>query len=177
MFFVFVAILFMVCSCQQPQSQYLTDGGRVVAVVGDVELRSDDIESAIPSNIVGEDSVGFVNLYVERWIKHQIKVREAERIFSSSFAEIDDMVESYRSSLLTQKLNQYYINTASEMPFTADDVSSYYEVNKQHFKLNRPVVKGVIMRMPANSSARTSITTNDEIEVNGYTNKSYLDVR
>lgn len=150
----------VICSCQQSgQRLFSSEQGRVLAVVGDKRLYTSDITAAIPSHAHGQDSVDFADLYLDRWVKHQIKVREAERIFSSSSFEIEQMVESYRHSLLSQKLNQYYLGTTTSTPFNSEDVNRYYDENKSHFKLSKAIVKGVIMRMPANHDSRTAITT------------------
>ncbi len=147
-------------SCRQNGgSLFSSQQGRVVAVVGERRLYGDDIVAAIPSNLIAEDSIAFAELYVDRWVKHQIKVSEAERIFSSSFSEIEQLVENYRNSLLSQKLNQYYLNTTASIPFSDEDVKLYYVENREHFRLTRAVVKGVILRIPATHDSRTAITT------------------
>lgn len=157
---VYLVVVGVLCSCQQSgQHLFSSELGRVVAMVGDKRLYTSDIASAIPTHAQGQDSVDFANLYVDRWVKHQIKVSEAERIFSSSSSEIERMVESYRNSLLSQKLNQYYLGTTASTPFDSDDVRRYYNENKSHFKLSKPIVKGFILRMPVNHDSRTAITT------------------
>ncbi|MFR9650472.1 MAG: hypothetical protein SNG35_00410 [Rikenellaceae bacterium] len=159
-YIVYLVVIGVLLSCRQSgQHLFSSEQGRVLAVVGEKRLYSGDIEAAIPSHVEGGDSVDFVKLYIDRWVKHQIKVYEAERIFSSSSSEIERMVESYRSSLLSQKLNQYYLGTTSSTPFSNEDVKRYYEENKSHFKLSKPIIKGIIMRIPVTHDSRTAITT------------------
>ncbi len=159
-YIVYLVVIAALCSCKQSgQNLFSSQQGRVVALVGDKRLYTSDIAVAIPTDAKGQDSTDFADLYVDRWVKHQIKVSEAERIFSSSSNEIERMVESYRNSLLSQKLNQYYLGTTSSTPFDSEDVRRYYDENKSHFKLSRAIVKGVILRMPANHDSRTAITT------------------
>jgi len=45
--------------------------------------------------------------YIDRWVVKQLKLKEAEVLFSSSADDIDRMVEEYRQALLIRKLDQY----------------------------------------------------------------------
>ncbi len=135
-----------IASCSElPQR---VDGGRVVAAVGERNLRMGEIMAILPEDMQGRDSSEFVVAYVNRWIARQIKVREAERIFSSSVQDIEAMVSSYRQALLTRKLDQYYINTSKEPPFEQTDVLKYYNANMNSFRLEKPIVKGRILQIP-----------------------------
>ncbi len=153
----FALIALTQLSCQELPR--FIDSGRVVASVGDKSLAESEIISAIPSDLKGEDSLAFVVTYTEKWIQRQVKVLEAERIFTSSGQEIESMVEAYRQSLLTRKLDQYYIDSSKESPFTDEDVEGYYSKNSRNFKLDVPIVKGSILRIPQDHSGVSKLTT------------------
>ncbi|MFR9659722.1 MAG: hypothetical protein SNI72_06085 [Rikenellaceae bacterium] len=144
-------------SCQDLPDR--VDDGRIVASVGERMLRIGEVNSAIPSGVSGKDSVDFASLYVERWIARQVKLREAERIFSSSVSEIEAMVAEYRQALLMRKLDQYYINASKELPFNDLDIATYYKENKNSFKFERAMVKGLIIRLQRESEALKQIQT------------------
>ncbi len=153
-------MVFVATSCRDSATPFFTSQrGSVVALVGEKRLYSEDVARSLPANVVGSDSVAFVELYVDRWVKHQIKVDEAERIFSSSSTQIDKMVEEYRNTLLSQRLDQLYLNTIGSAPFTHEDIEEYYRHSGSHFKLTTPIVKGVILRIPADHNYRTTIAT------------------
>ena len=80
-----------------------------VAKVGRKELKINEIMEAMPANVKGDDSVSFVKLYVDKWLVRQLKVEEADDLFSGSEEDIDRMVEEYRHSLLMRKVDQYYV--------------------------------------------------------------------
>lgn len=144
-------------SCQQLPR--IVDGGRVVASVGDKSLTMSEIISATPIDLKGEDSVAFVTLYADKWIQRQVKIKEAERIFTSSVDEIESMVDAYRQALLTRKLDQYYIDSSKEVPFTDDDVKRYYNANSKNYKLDHAIVKGSILRIPLSYSSTSKLTS------------------
>ncbi|MFI3289855.1 MAG: hypothetical protein SNH55_07125 [Rikenellaceae bacterium] len=155
---IYIALLALIqLSCQELPR--IVDGGRVVASVGDKSLTTSELVSAIPTDLKGEDSVVFVSAYVDKWIHRQIKVLEAERIFTSSELEIESMVDAYRQILLTRKLDQYYIDSSKEAPFTDEDVEEYYSANSKNFKLDVAIIKGCILRIPLSNSSTTKLRT------------------
>ncbi len=137
----------------------VVDGGRVVASVGSKSLTMSEIISATPTHLKGEDSTSFVSIYAEKWIQRQLKVLEAEQVFTSSVQEIESMVDSYRQALLTRKLDQYYIDSSKEPPVTDEDIESYYKANSRNFKLDNAVVRGSILRIPLSHSSTSKLTT------------------
>lgn len=152
-----VLLALLQLSCQQLPR--VVDGGRVVASVGDKSLTMTEIISATPLDLTGDDSVAFVTLYAEKWIQRQVKIYEAERIFTSSVQEIESMVDAYRQALLTRKLDQYYIDSSKEVPFTDEDVKRYYNANSKNYKLDNAIVKGSILRIPLSNNNTSKLTS------------------
>lgn len=155
---IYIALIALVqLSCQELPR--VVDGGRVVASMGDKSLTMSEVISAIPNNLTGEDSIAFVQIYAEKWIQRQVKISEAERIFTSSVDEIESMVDTYRQALLTRKLDQYYIDASKEVPFTDEDIEKYYKGNANNFKLDNDIVKGSILRIPLSHKSTSKLTT------------------
>ncbi len=152
-----LSVVLLLSSCQVIPDRL--DDDQVVASVGDRFLRLREVSSALPESFSGRDSLDFVKQYVERWILRQVKVREAERIFSSSVSDIEAMVAAYRQALLMRKLDQYYISTSTDEPFDDRSVAEYYAHNMSSFKLSNSIVKGDILRIPNDDSSLKSLTT------------------
>ena len=87
-------------------------------------------------------------VYVDRWVRKQLKLQEADVLFSASAHDIDRMVEEYRQALLIRKLDQYYVDRRVDTTFTEQEIASYYESHKGDFRLDRTIVKGRIVRIP-----------------------------
>ena len=143
---LFVALL-GVTSCRE-LPDYLV-GDDTIARVGRNELTLADMADVMPSNLQGEDSVVFVKQYVDKWIVRQLKVEEADRMFSGSEKDIERLVEDYRQSLLTGKVDQYYVDEQMGGDFTDEDIAEYYNTHKSDFTLDRTLVKGRIVCFPA----------------------------
>lgn len=115
-----------------------------LARVGRTELYSSEVTGLVPQNLSAEDSVKFVASYVDRWIVKQLKVQEAESMFSASAWDIEKQVEEYRQSLLIRKIEQYYLD--NEMTEVTDsEIEEYYNEHKSDFRLDRMVVKGTVV--------------------------------
>lgn len=133
----------MCVACQELPNYFVDD--TTVARVGRKELRMSDLEQAIPQALSGADSVNMVGAYIDRWIAKQLKLEEAELIFSASVSDIERKVEEYRQSLLIHKIEQYYIDNEPTTIVTDEDVEAYYNTHKSESRLDRTIVKGRVV--------------------------------
>lgn len=139
-----IAFIATICvACQELPNYFVDD--TTVARVGRKELRMSDLEQAIPQALSGTDSVNMVGAYIDRWIAKQLKLEEAELIFSASVGDIERKVEEYRQSLLIHKIEQYYIDNEPTTIVTDQDIESYYNTHKSEFRLDRTIVKGRVV--------------------------------
>ena len=134
----------LLVGCRELPRYFTSD--ETVARAGDRELRMRDLRSVVPQGLSGEDSAAFMRKYIDRWVVKQLKLKEAEVLFSSSADDIDRMVEEYRQALLIRKLDQYYVDRSIDTVFTDDEISAYYREHKADFRLDRSIVKGRIVR-------------------------------
>ena len=137
----------LLAGCRELPRYFSSD--TTIARAGGKELRLNDVRSVVPPGLSGEDSTAYMKVYVDRWIRKQLKLREAETLFSSSAGDIDRMVEEYRQALLIRQLDQHYVDRSIDTVFTADEISAYYNAHKGDFKLDRTIVKGRIVRFDA----------------------------
>ncbi|MFR9620828.1 MAG: hypothetical protein SNH63_06385 [Rikenellaceae bacterium] len=148
-------VVWLSTSCRE--LSYYTSQQQVVASVGNYELLATQVVSAIPKGSSKSDSLEFVKLYTKRWIQRQVKLREAERTFSSTANDIETMVEEYRQSLLTRRLDQYQVNITPMEPIDDNDVDNYYNANKHSFKLDQAIVKARLLRIAHNHSSESKL--------------------
>lgn len=136
----------LLTACQELPRYF--SGEKLLAKVGDKELVVDELVRAIPSGLSEADSAAYAHVFVDRWVRRQLKIQEAEQLFSSSVADIDRQVEEYRQSLLIRKLDQFYVDRLVDTTFTAEELEAYYNSHKSDFKLDHPIVKGCVVRVP-----------------------------
>lgn len=136
--------LLAVVSCRE-LPDYLV-GSSTLARVGREELSITEVKQAIPSNLKGEDSVVFAKHYIDKWLVRQLKIEEADQLFPGSVNDIEKMVEDYRQTLLTGKVDQYYVEKLMNNELSDKDIADYYNTHKSDFTLDRTLVKGRILR-------------------------------
>lgn len=143
---VFVMLLGAV-SCRELPDYLMGDD--VIARVGGELLTVQDISAVVPSNLKGDDSLSFVKQYTDKWLVRQLKVNEADELFSGTEKDIEKLVEDYRQTLLTSKVDQYYIDQQMSDDVSQEDITEYYNTHKSQFLLDRTLVKGRILRFDA----------------------------
>lgn len=126
-------------------------GSKVLAEAAGNKLHVRDIKSVVPKGMTGEDSVAFMERYVDKWIRRQLKLDQAEQLFSESERDIDSLVEEYRQALLIRKLDQHLIDLQIDTLVTAEQVTAYHKDHLADFKVNQTLVKGQIVRFDANN--------------------------
>lgn len=124
-------------------------GDNVIARIGREDLTREDIAANIPAALTGEDSVAYVKAYVDKWFVRQLKIEEAGTLFVESEQDIEKLVEDYRQSLLTSRVDQYYIDNQMDKVVTDEQVAEYYNAHKSDFTLDRTLVKGRVLRFDA----------------------------
>ena len=180
------AALLTLISCRE-LPDYLV-GSNTLARVGRNELSITEVKQAIPSNLRGEDSIAFAKHYVDKWLVRQLKIEEADELFPGSVNDIEKMVEDYRQTLLTGKVDQYYVDKLMNNELSDKDIADYYNTHKSDFTLDRTLVKGRILRFDgayrqskrlkeqmrkASASPTDAKTFSDVCEKNGFVLPDY----
>lgn len=143
----FVALFTTGCITQRKEKRSREE--KVLAKVGNAELRESDVKGIYSDALTGDDSVKLLESYVNSWVRKQVKLREAEKVVESSGVDIEAMVNEYRNMLLTHRLDQYYVEQHLDTLITYDEVNAYYRNHRSEFALDRNIVKGRIVRIPA----------------------------
>lgn len=136
----------LLSACRELPSYF--KGSEPLVKVNGRTLHRHEVERTAPEGISGDDSATYYRLYIDRWVSRQLKLSEAEQLFSASEADIEALVEEYRQSLLIRKLDQYYVDRQIDTLFTDEAIQSYYNTHLDDFKSEHTLVKGRILRFP-----------------------------
>lgn len=133
-------------SCSSLSDRLSSD--TVLARVGKQSLHISEIKSLFAEGLSPEDSAKLLNSYVDMWIKKQLKIDEAQKILKSNEeVDIERMVEDYRTSLLSYKLEQYFVDTRMDTTVTGEQMREYYNSHRNDFLLDRNLVRGVAVKI------------------------------
>lgn len=113
----------------------------VVASVGTAYLYLDDIDHISKEMASGVDSADLVNRYVQSWVKKQLMIREARENITLDEAEINRKLLDYRYALIAYEYEKNFVEESLDREVTSEEISSYYEANKQNFALKEIIVR------------------------------------
>lgn len=142
-----VATLAAMSACSHADPD--TDAG-LVARVGKQRLMRDELDRAITPGLSAEDSTAFARAYVKSWVDARVMSEVASRNIPD-MTTIDRMVDDYRNELIAWEYSRLMFDRHSESDFPADTIEAYYQREKKRFVLDRPLVKGVYIKIADNS--------------------------
>ena len=115
--------------------------GETVASVGKVRLSRAELNKALPSGLLPEDSVRLAHQYINAWASELVFLQVAENQLSKEELDVTAELEEYRKSLLKYRYEQRYVNERLDTIFTEEQIREYYEAHQERFLLRVPVVK------------------------------------
>lgn len=134
-----------------------------VARLGDRYLTREDLDSALESLTVLQDSAEAAEQIMEQWITDELLFREAVRRGLRNQAGVQSLLlENERSVLVSALLTELY----KEEDSTPDDqdLLTYYEQNKDQLKLTEPFVKIRYLVTESADSAMSAVELMEGIE-------------
>jgi len=121
----------------------------VLVKVHDYTLYRKEVEKIIPKGIEPSDSLLIAENYVEKWIKDILTSEVAQRNIGKEEAEINRLVEDYRRSLLKHRYEEYMVKSRLSAEIREDEKRAYYEANSEKFILEKNLIKGLFLKIPA----------------------------
>ncbi len=160
------ACMVVVCGCSQ---QHDHKGKTPLVKVLDNYLYQEDLQMVLPLNVSVEDSTLFAEAYVKNWIEDALLFERAEDNIRDS-ERIKTLVENYRRALLMHTYQEELVRQQLSEDISMAEIEEYYEKNKSLFKLEKPIVKGLFIKVPLQSPGLSDVrrwykrSTQDAIE-------------
>ncbi len=127
-YLLFLAIV-VISSCKQK-----TNEEKIIAIVNDEVLTNGELQKIIPDNATKEDSLHFVQSYINQWIKTQLYLAKAKENLSDEQMDFEKEIQNYKNSLIIQTYQEELLHQKiSETTISKDDIMDYYESNKESF--------------------------------------------
>lgn len=119
-----------------------------LARVHDKYLYLSDLKGVVPAGISGTDSASLLKDFVEKWIRNQLLLNKAELNLTDEEKNVEQQMESYRSSLLIYAYQQGYLQQNLDTVVTDAEIEAYYNDNQSNFLLGEPLMKGTFIKLP-----------------------------
>lgn len=117
-----------------------------LATCGNDCLTRTELQRSMPAGLTADDSTLFARAYIRNWLES--KLIAAVAVDEIDMAEIDRLTEEYRQSLITAQYRRSMARQASDGIFSPDTVKAYYDEHREDFAIERPLVKGVYLKVP-----------------------------
>lgn len=138
-FFYIAIILSVFQSCDYFKS---TEEEDAIARVNEVYLFKDDLKKALPENLSAEDSTIFTNNFINQWATQQLLVQGAEvNLSDKKLEKFDRLVQQYKNDLYSKAYLEALVAKNLDTVVSFEAASTYYESNKEAFKLNENLIK------------------------------------
>ena len=123
----------------------------------------------MPLNLSADDSVLFAEHYIRNWVEDALLFEKAEDNVRDD-EKVKALVESYHKALVMHTYQEELVRQQLVAEITPAEVENYYESNKSLFVLEKPLVKGLFIKVPLKSPGLADVrrwykrNTQDAIE-------------
>lgn len=140
---------FILISCSGGDKSTGADNGDLLVSVGDSSLYEKDVLRLIPGGLTPADSAdmydGIVHAWVERLLLRSLAEENVEDI-----ERIDRLTAEYRNRLIVESYRRS-LRESRENVVSDDRIREYYIQNADDLILERPIVKGIYVKLSANA--------------------------
>ena len=133
---LFLALILILASCINN-----TEERKAIAKVNNKILFEDDVKAILPEQLTKNDSLMFVNSFINKWARQQLLLQKAKINLDKEEESIDKLVQQYKQDLLINKYKEAIVKQELDTLVTQSDIDSFYSENKEIFKLNEELIK------------------------------------
>lgn len=155
-FVFFLLSLILMTSCHYKKE--VSDGDKI-AQVGDNVLSKQDIRKLLKGVDVSKvDTLSEIKEFVKHWLESQmLQQQAAKNLNDDDKANIDKMVEDYRTLLMVHKYEQYYIASKLDTQVQDSTLLAFYHSFDFDFRLKEPLLKVLWVKIPMNARKRYTV--------------------
>ena len=150
-----LAVVLFFSSCQGKKAEEKTE---VVISVYGKKLYKTDLENIVYEGISYNDSVLRSKVYIDKWVRNQLLIRQAENNLTPEQLDFSKRLEEYRNSLVINKYETELINQNLDTEVSEDQIYDYYNRNGAEFRLNRDIVQIASVSLPNDSKKKWIFT-------------------
>lgn len=139
--------LLSILLCTACNRQYENKGRTPLIEIDGNFLYREDLQSALPGNLHKEDSLLFAEHYIRNWAEDVLLYEKAQDNVPDD-GTIEKLVENYRKALIMHTYQQALIHQKLSDKISEEELVDYYDKNKELFKLEAPVMRGLFIKVP-----------------------------
>ena len=141
------------------QSTFTTSGfgEDVVAEAYGEVLTWDSLAQRVPDALGLEDSAAFAERLIDRWMREQVMLAQADAQLKEERTSLNAALEAYRRSLLINTYETRYVESRLDTDVDDPEVLAYYEDHAELFTLHDHAVRVLYMHLPDPESSAIAL--------------------
>lgn len=170
-YFFLIGVLFLV-SC----GSFFKDGEDTlpIARVGESYLFAEDLEPFITKGMSKQDSTAFAVNFINKWASKQLLLSKSKiNLSEEQLNEFNRLVNDYKTDLYTRAYTEALVQQANDTAISSSQLKTFYEGQKQNFKLNEKIVQLRFVELPNQFLDKNVVV--DKIKSFTEDDKNYLD--
>lgn len=140
--FAAVFLSFLCFSCGRDDA---AGGDDVIVSLGKSTLSRSQLLKDMPGGLSPDDSTRYARAYINNWIDAHLVSDIASR--EVDMTEIDRLTDEYRRQLIMQRYRSRMFEAHAPV-ISEDSLHAYYDAHRSEFVLERPLVRGVYLKVP-----------------------------
>lgn len=162
-FFPLLFLSVIACSNQKTPQQATA---KTLAKVGETTLLSTDLLGLVPKGASKTDSIEIVTRYINNWVRKQLLLNQAQKEVKIDEAEIQRKLQDYRYDLIAYAYEKSYVEKNLNQQVNEQEITKYYQENQANFELKQNIVKGFLVKIPADLAEKDSLKKHLQAPVN-----------
>lgn len=151
---LFICLLTLLSACSGTPSPQEKD---VLVKVKERSLKRADVKRLIPIGLSSADSLLMAESITKKWIKEALVYDVALRNLENEKAEINQLVENYRRSLVQYRYQERLVKEKLENSIRESDMLHFYEANQKKFELDKNLIKGLFLKIPIDAPSLNDV--------------------
>jgi len=139
-----VSLSFQACNLAESDEEQ----GNVIASVKDSYLYKKDLQKIFNQPVDKEDSLQMRKQFIDNWVKEQLFYYKALENLPDHKTNKDEKLQSYYESLVRYEYEQALLEQRLDERVAKKDVKNYYDAHKKDFKLHKPIVRLIYLKIP-----------------------------
>ena len=145
---VFIVVLslcaLLSASCHRHQD-------RVMAQVYYHKLYESEILQNMPAGLSPADSISMVNDFIDKWVKEQLILHEAEKNLSPMEKNFDKQIDQYRNNLLVNAYYDKLVARSDTFNVTDEELEAFMKSFDKRYTIEKEIVKVNYVKLLKNS--------------------------
>lgn len=124
---------------------------RVMAQVYYHRLYESEILQNMPTGLSPADSIAMVNDFIDKWVKEQLLLHEAEKNLSPIEKNFDKQIDQYRNNLLVNAYFDKLVAQSDTFNVTEEELEAFMKSFDKRYTIEKEIVKVNYVKLLKNS--------------------------